>query len=79
MNSCPSCHTKKVSPVGAGVFICSRRHIFSVYTEDEVVEIEDSKKINGPDLIDGKDSHGHGQMVSYYSPIEIDKLAPGNY
>lgn len=62
---CPHCGSKNVGRIGV-FFICARRHIFSLYTEDGVrkdSELSDDRKkrILGDDL-DPKtlmDAHGH--------------------
>lgn len=59
--SCPVCKTKMVVPVGGQFFVCKKKHVFSIYTEDGIVEIEEDTRILGPDLSDkGMDAHGHG-------------------
>jgi hypothetical protein len=65
--SCPVCNNKKVAPAGCGFFVCSRKHVFSVYTEDGVIEItpENEKKLLGQDLVHGEDAHGHNPYTAY--------------
>jgi hypothetical protein len=65
--TCPHCGSKNVGRVGI-FFICAKRHIFSLYTEDGIRKesemSEDSKKrIIGDDLDTKsmKDSHGHSK------------------
>ena len=62
---CPSCGSKNTGRVGQ-FFICGRRHIFSLYTEDGVyaeseLSEERKKRILGDDLDPKtmKDAHGH--------------------
>jgi len=64
--ACPTCRTKKVNHADGSVFICARRHVFSVYTEDGVREItdENKEKVLGDDLQkNGKDAHDHHEYM----------------
>jgi len=65
--SCPVCKSRKIAPAGCGFFICSRKHVFSAYTEDGVVELtaENEKKLLGQDLVKGEDAHGHNPYTVY--------------
>ncbi len=64
--ACPICRTKKINHAFGGVFVCSRKHVFYVNTEDGVREITDDVKVLGNDLQkDGKDAHGHSPYVTF--------------
>lgn len=76
--TCPHCGSKNVGRVGV-FFICAKRHIFSLYTEDGVRKesemSEDGKKrIIGNDLDTKsmKDSHGHAK----YDLFDKDGIYP---
>ncbi|MCK9442708.1 MAG: hypothetical protein M0Q13_14960 [Methanothrix sp.] len=74
---CPHCGSKNVGRIGV-FFVCSRRHIFSLYTEDGVrkdSELSDDRKrrILGDDL-DPKtlmDAHGHAKYDLFNSDDKI--------
>ena len=57
--SCPVCKTKKINQAYKETFVCSKKHVFSVYPEDGIRPI--TGRNDGDDLQkDGKDAHGHG-------------------
>jgi hypothetical protein len=61
---CPVCNTHLVSPVASGFFVCKKRHVFRIYTEDGVRQIDTEADADGVDLQkDGKDSHGHAEYL----------------
>lgn len=66
---CPECGSKNHHYISGGFFVCARRHLFHVYTEDGVSKksalSEDSlKRVLGDDLgKDGMDSHGHEKYI----------------
>lgn len=79
--TCPHCGSKNVGRVGV-FFICSKRHIFSLYTEDGVKKdselSEDRKKRilgNDLDLKTMKDAHGHKK----YDLFNKDDIYPMFY
>lgn len=75
---CPKCGSRNTAHVGS-YFICARRHIFSLYTEDGVhaesdLSEERKKRILGDDLDPKtlKDAHGHEE----YDLFDKDDIVP---
>lgn len=75
---CPECGSKNHHYISGGFFVCARRHLFQVYTEDGVSKesemSDDSKKrILGDDLQkDGKDAHGHEKYTFFPKDAKVN-------
>jgi len=72
---CPKCRIRVVAPISGQLFVCEKKHVFSLYPEDGIREETDENKnrILGDDLSGGTDAHDHAPY-SYHDPNESELI-----